>query len=519
LLIKRFPGHPFLFGVYPILALYALNIDQVQAAVIWRSLLVSLLAVSILQLILWGLIKDFHRAALLNTLSLILFFSYGHVYSLLKPVALGRHRFLLPLWLLIFLILAWWILKRMRNPQKVSLLLNGIGLAALAFPLIQSSAYSLQVRGDPSIPTLDLQTYVASTQAPTPDIYHILLDEYTRADVLQQVYALDNSAFLAELSRLGFMIPECSQSNYAQTEFVLASMLNLNYLDDIQTSIPERKLNRPLIRRMIMGNAVVQALNEAGYQIVAFETGYPFSEFLNADHYFSSDENEINLLSGLNNYEVLLIRSTAGLALLDASRVLPTLLIPQVDHPLEQKRERIRYDLQMLETIPVQIPTPKFVFVHIPLPHEPFVFGPQGESVKYPDALDEATYIQAYRDQVLFLNQRLIPILTAILASSEQPPIIILQGDTGPGRVSKERRMAILNALYLPSSDATGALPASFDKVPATLSPVNTYRLIFDLYFGSSLPYLDDISFYSTYTDPFSFEVIPNQSESCGVGE
>jgi hypothetical protein len=517
--MKRFPVHPFLFGVYPILALYAANIDQVRAEVVLRPLIYALLAASLLLLLSSRLVRDMPRAALLSTLALVLFFSYGHVYSLLKGEGIGRHRFLLPVWLLIFIFLAWWILKRARSPEKVSLLLNGIGLAALIFPLVQIGSYALQAGGGRADPGVEVRLSADPAQGTSPDIYHILLDEYTRADVLQQVYALDNTDFLAELAQMGFYVVECSQSNYAQTEFVLASMLNLNYLEGIQETLPGRKLNRSLIRRSIMGNAVMQALDEAGYRLVAFETGYPFSEFLTADPYLSPDENEIDLLSGMNSFEVLLLKSTAGLALVDASKVLPALLVPQVDHPLDQKRERILYDLEMLERIPEEIAGPKYVFVHIPLPHEPFVFGPQGEPVQYAETLDEAAYLQAYREQVLYLNRRLIPILKGILESSNVPPIVLLQGDTGPGRVSKERRMAILNALYLPGVDATGGLPRGSGGVNSTISPVNTYRLIFNQYFGSSLPLLEDTSYYSTYDDPFSFEVTPNQSGGCGEGE
>jgi hypothetical protein len=518
LILKRFTMHPFLFGVYPILALYALNIDQVRAGVLLRPLIYSLLTASILLLISWRLLKDLQRAALLCTLALVLFFSYGHVYSLLKGDALGRHRFLLPLGLFVFVALAWWILKRAHSPEKVSFLLNVIGLTALIIPLIQITAYALQVSSGRSISTAEIRLSPASTRRSSPDIYHILLDEYTRADVLQQVYALDNSAFLAELSEMGFYIAGCSQSNYAQTEFVLASMLNLDYLDGLYEGTPVSKLSRPLLRRSIMDNAVMRALDELGYQLVAFETGYPFSEFLPADHYLSPNENEIDLLSGMNNFEVMLLKSTAGLALVDASKILPSLLVPQADHPLDEKRERILYDLEMLGRIPEEIPGPKYVFVHIPLPHEPFVFGPLGESVQYPQALDETAYFAAYRDQVLYLNQRLIPILKGILAGSEVPPIILLQGDTGPGRVSKHHRMAILNAFYLPGVDAAQDLPRGSGGVSTAFSPVNTYRLIFDLYFGSSVPLLKDISYYSTYDAPFSFEVIPNQGGSCIVG-
>lgn len=509
--MKRFPLHPFLFGVYPILALFASNIDQVYASVMLRPILYSIVGVSILLVILWKLLKDLERAAILSTLVVVLFFSYGHVYDLLEGVNIGRHRYLLPLWSLIFCVLAWWIITRVKEPVKISAALNWVSVAALLIPLIQIAAYGISLGSAKPGAVEALQINDAANLGSPPDIYHILLDEYTRGDVLKQVYGLDNSDFLGQLTNMGFYVAECSQSNYAQTELVLASLLNMNYLEDLQPADPLKALNRPQLRRWIQESKVLRAMDQLGYTFVAFETGYPFSEFRTADFYLSPDKNEFDLLSGMDNFEVLLLKSSAGLVLLDASRLAPSVLSTDIDHPQVLKRERILYKLEKLGSIPTEIPGPKYVFVHILLPHEPFVFGPQGEPVQYGDSLDEAAYQKAYHDQVVYLNQRLIPILRGMIEKSGTPPIIILQGDTGPGRVSRERRMAILNAMYLPDRD--------YDELSADISPINTYRLIFDKYFGGEFPLLEDISYYSTYDEPFSFEVIPNWSGGCGEGE
>jgi hypothetical protein len=155
----------------------------------------------------------------------------------------------------------------------------------------------------------------------------------------------------------------------------------------------------------------------------------------------------------------------------------------------------------MLERIPGEIAGPKFVFAHIILPHPPFVFDEQGNAVNYPEPLSAEEYAKAYRAQVIYLNQRLLPLLQTILAESNPPPIIILQGDTGPGRVSHSGRMAILSALYL---------PGYADVLPTSLTPVNNFRLVFDAYFNASLTRLEDDSYFSLYTAPYDFEPVPN---------
>jgi hypothetical protein len=93
-------------------------------------------------------------------------------------------------------------------------------------------------------------------------------------------------------------------------------------------------------------------------------------------------------------------------------------------------------------------------------------------------------------------------IVPKIIANSETPPIIVIQGDHGPTVASNPRsRMSNLNAYLLPGKEMS---------VYPTITPVNTFRLIFNEYFGQNLELLDDVSLYSDYTDPFNFKVIQN---------
>src|SRR3990172_12906654 len=80
------PFYPLLLAVYPILALLASNIDQVHTGSALRPALLS--AASAL-LLMGGLrlrLRDWHRAAAPAGPGALAFFTYGHVYDVLKNV-------------------------------------------------------------------------------------------------------------------------------------------------------------------------------------------------------------------------------------------------------------------------------------------------------------------------------------------------------------------------------------------------------------------------------------------------
>lgn len=102
-------------------------------------------------------------------------------------------------------------------------------------------------------------------------------------------------------------------------------------------------------------------------------------------------------------------------------------------------------------------------------------------------------YMAGYREQVQFVNQRILQVIDEILRTSQTPPIIIVQGDHGPGAMFHwdaleesclPERLSILNAYYLPDGK-TGEL---YDAI----SPVNSFRVVFNTYFGTDLNLLED---------------------------
>jgi hypothetical protein len=494
--------HPFLLAAYPVLALLGANIEEVQIISALRSLIISVFGAILLIPLLKYLMKDWQKAAAGCSLILALFFSYGHVYNFLEStsiigITLGRHRLLLPVWLILLSTGMWWIIRKSKDLRPINQTLNLIAFTLMVFPLFQIGQFEIRTLQTSSAETAKAsqpsQLHLPDKKA-APDIYYIILDGYTRDDILKKFYQLDNTPFLEHLTQIGFYVANCSQSNYAQTQLSLASSLNFNYLDALDPRYKAGNTSRVGLSELIHHSAVRQALESLGYQTVAFETGFDATQLDDADLYLSSHRAQ-----GINDFENLLIRTTGARVLAEGIAFLN--LPPDWEARDRIHREQILYTLDELRRMP-EVTGPKFVFAHIVIPHWPHVFGPNGESVH--EKPDSAT---GYKNQVIFINKQITPILENIINNSPTPPVIILQGDHGSIIESPERRMRILNAYYLPD----GGEAALYESI----SPVNSFRVILDEYFGDQAPLLEDKSFYSIYADPYNYQMISDTRSGC----
>lgn len=500
---------PLLVAAYPVLALLAHNIEATAITMALRALLISISASLLLFLIAWLIVREASKAALVVSITLILFFSYGHVYGGIKQISVGasilaRHRLLAPLFLFIWVFLVLWVVRQKRDLQRATQAITLIAGIALLFPLYQISRFYINSYTMARPVTVQAAPF-PSQGKPTPDIYYIILDAYSRDDTLKSYFNYDNTDFVNALSDMGFYVARCGLSNYAQTELSLGSSLNFTYLQTLDPRYADpNNPSRAGLTRMIHDSAARQFLRSLGYKLVAFDTGFAWTSIYDADIYLAPGVRSVRtlgLMGGANEFEVMLIQTSAGLLLADASIKLPALLTPDLDAPNAAHRQRVLYALDQLPELP-HIPGPKFAFVHIVSPHTPYVFGPNGEAVS-----NDVLGIEGYRDQLIYLNKRILPILKEIIAASDIPPIIILQGDHSGVREDPQQRMHILNAYYLPGGG---------DKLLyENITPVNTFRLIFNYYFGASYPLLPDASYFSTYKRPFDFTLIQDERAGC----
>ena len=510
--ISAFPWHSLFIALYAPLGLGAHNIGQTSAGSIVRAVILSGMFAVLLLFVCWLFLRNWQAAGVVATLFLILFLTYGHLYNFISDLEVGgflvgRHRYLVIVWAGLALAGSWWAIRRSRNSSSLTSTLNLMSVFLLAMPVAQLVFYEVRSTGLTSPAAIDSQAaqVVANVQEQNNnprlrDVYYIILDAYGRSDILAKTLDYDNSAFLRSLEDMGFYVAECAQSNYAKTDLSLSSSLNMEYVTALDPTLTPENTDRVPLWNLIQHNQVQEKFRSLGYSTVAFETGFYFSQLSNLDIFYSPER------GGFNEFEILYVRTTLLRLLDDAGWLRRFHYTPE-----DRKRELILFDLEKLQELPAT-PGPKFVFAHLVIPHQPFVFGPAGEPLIIAEKVHkgqtyytERDYRLGYINQVKFISDRISQVVKAIIENSSVAPIIILQGDHGPSHFDNTSRMGILNAYYFPEANA---------DLYAQVTPVNSFRLLFKTYFGEDLNLLEDGSYYSEYPEAYQFEIIPNPCQA-----
>lgn len=407
--LQKIPYHSLLFAAYPVLALSAVNIHEIAPAIVWRPLAIILIATMILLCIMRLLLRDWNKASLITSLIVLLTFTYGRLYEFLKATplvetGLARHRYLVLLFLALLATGTWLILKQIKDAKQATGILNLVSIVLVALPLVQIGAYRFKAASDeraieerspaPNQPVLQAQTG-------KPDVYYIILDTYTRSDVLETDLNFDNSDFIQQLEGMGFYVASCSRSNYNNTVKSLVSSLNMNYLPELYSQAATGDLSEEDTWVLLKPNEVRRNFKNLGYDIVAFDTGYEWNSLNDADLYFARGHYSFSS-QFINPFEQMLIDTTLFSIYDDFRQKAAWDRYFGNTHPLANYIGQQEFILDQLPKI-ATLNTPTFTYAHINIPHSPFVFSTDGYltdsdywSGEYMKAADDGHFRSGY---------------------------------------------------------------------------------------------------------------------------
>jgi hypothetical protein len=513
------PVHPFLLAAFPILFLFAENFGETEPVEVVAPLVVAVGATALVFAILRLLLRDGARAALLTSLGVVAFFFFGHAENLLRGVGLTEGKILAG-WLVLTAIAAVLILRTRRDLSRLTLAVN-----VLAIVLIANLTVTIGIafaNSTSAIPPVSVaaspEAEAPSAPAPAPgdlrDIYYILVEDYGSRHTVHDTLGLPDTGQFEWLEAQGFHVLPETRSNYGRTPLSVASSLNMTYLDDLAAKLGPDWGDYGPITDLVRSPAAAHFLQDRGYTFIQIGSQFRLTSLSSI-----ADVNPV-------------FHDTSDFA----GVLYDTTIVPAIVHRLGledgRNSRRKNYDaysweLDQIDGL-IDRPGPKFVFIHLFLPHHPFVVDEDGAYV--PTDVDASrTRHEQQAAQWGEVDTQVRNIVGSLLAGPDSAdPVIILSTDEGPNPdgmptiggdlawgtatdAELDQKFSIFAAYHLPGVDASALYP--------TMSSVNAFRLVFGLYFGADLPLLPDRSLiHRDKHHPFDLTDVTERLDAFGAG-
>lgn len=354
----------------------------------------------------------------------------------------------------------------------------------------------------------------SSNSSNKPDVYYLLFDRYTSAEVLRNNFNYDNSDMIDTLRSKGFVTRDRAYSNYPFTAPSASSTMAMNYLTDFKNKFNDNRKWKSLFPyRSILNNPpIAQVLKQNGYSYNQISSWWDFTRLG-----IKSDTNPAI------SFRFQVLGEKFYLSDLQRDILHKSILSPWFKKGITVGDKKIiKYDLDRnpQENFDAQISSlkavadisdrsqPQYTFAHILAPHPPYVFDADGKWPAYDGEANDngADEKVKYTNELTYINRRIKQLIEHIQQKSPQA-VIILQADEGPypkqfrGEITSKhyydpnnlplpemkQKFGILASYYMPGLSA--------DQTDTLNSSVNSMRFVLNNYLGYDLPMLPDCQF------------------------
>jgi hypothetical protein len=482
-IISTFQKYPFFLVLLPsyfVFHGFTENYDLVPVPDAVNLAAIYIASILLIFLLLFLFYKHARRAAMGAFLVAAINFFFGPVHDFLKRIFPGsfiiKYSFLLPLILILLLIVLivskkrkWMLVKATLYLNLLLILLLFVDAISLSVKAVHHKNYSSSIAAE----------FIACNNCQKPDIYLIVADEYAGRQELKDIFSFDNAAFENELAQRGFTIVPDSRSNYNFTPFSVASMLNMNYLNDIEGN-NSSKQDMSVCYSTIKKNKLLAFLQRSGYDFYNYSI-------------FDFDRQPSVTKPTFLPRKTILITSQTLLSRLQRDlwyHLVTTFhLRSAVKYSIYNDHYNNEKILELTEQVVKKNNSPKFTYTHVMMPHYPYFFDRFGKPTPENQLNNSYTLNkQAYIEYLLYANKKLLTLIDKILSTSKKPPIIILTGDHGfrqfTGKTDPKYYFMNLDAVYFPDHD--------YSKFYDHMSLVNQFRVILNSQFNQHLSLLKD---------------------------
>lgn len=319
-----------------------------------------------------------------------------------------------------------------------------------------------------------------------PDVYHIIFDAYTNAPALKQYWGYENDLYPFLQSR-GFYTVDSGYSNYISTPFSISSIFNLQYLEGAEPYLISTSENFFIGQRVFRQNAVYKFFEKNHYDFSAFAQVQNEKLMLSTgilgvtppSNWIRKQTLERIYLNPWLWHKIIKLGKTGNEN--------PAPVIKSMQQFNKYNGQALNHIFSDCKNARLRKPDakPLFSFTHILLPHDPYLYDENGALLKSPQP--DNNNMSRYLGQLKYCNSLIKKITDSLLKDTVRKKVIIIQGDHGYRHYTSAKPDApfnALNAIYFYNKDYSG--------LKKDMSHVNTYRVIFNKFFRTSLPMLED---------------------------
>jgi hypothetical protein len=336
----------------------------------------------------------------------------------------------------------------LRTPRFSAVLNLYFNVLVIAFILVEITQWL--VVPVPQIKLTDNEPFPVNTDlllSQKPDIYYIILDSYTSSESLKKYWNFDNSLFEDSLKQLGFLISAKSKSDFAVTQYCLASYLNSSPLKlDSLTHYNGRNLVKFIRNNRLFDWLKANKYICFNYSIFDSFGNTKYYDYLTHNHFLERTIWYVNFTKLCHFLRITLRISQLNLQ-----------IFRELDHVTDQKHEN-----------------PIFVYAHVMMPHSPFIFNKYGTPYSASDSLTDK---QKYLGQLIYTNSLILKSITNILTFSRSKPIIVIQGDHGYRCLENT---TLIEKLHEAHTLFYAIHPPDGLLIPDSINPSTTFKRIID---------------------------------------
>ena len=492
---KPIPFHPLLLAAYPVLFLLSENLSEVAFGETFQPILRAMAVAGSIAIVVGLVLRDIRRGALVASAIVVVWFTYGHIEDLVSPMGVSRDVQLTLSLAFVIVVAVGAVVLRTTGIARLTTAVNVVALVLVGITLLGIVPYEFSRSTTAATPTSGSVDRPRASAAPgARDIYFLIFDRYGSVASLDDLADAHND-LPAWLEGKGFSVANDARANYGRTTMSIAATLNMTYLDDVVTKMGPDSNDPGPVNAMLQDHKVGRFLQSQGYKYIHIGNWFAPTRTNSI-----ADENPV--LTAQTDFGALLDQTTMGPTVNDMMGI----KAPPAHHLLH--RAAALFDFNQLD-LASREPGPKFVLMHILMPHEPYVFNPDG-SYSALSEYDSKFSPAGLREQLAFTNDKIKGIVQSLQSGPvDKQPIIIIEADEGPypDRYSKdevgfdwskatpaelETKYGVLLSMYLP-----GQAPADSPSVYHDMSLINTWPIVLDRYFNAGIPLFPDTSYTS----------------------